>query len=151
MVRPGSTVKQALPEFALRNNGHDSFSSHILFCELPHCRVCWRILAEVSKTVIMLVGVMRALNDRGRSRKWGGQTVASLMIVLIPSSEGNTSSPNYHTLGYSRSFLSADERRLLNSKGSHLFVLIFVCKNKAGIDPDSTLKCFFKSPTHTYT
>ena len=39
----------------------------------------------------------------------GGQTVASLMIVLlIPSSEGNTSSPNYHTLEYSRSFLSAD-------------------------------------------
>ena len=39
----------------------------------------------------------------------GGQTVASLMIVLlIPSSEGNTSSPNCHTLGYSRSFLSAD-------------------------------------------
>ena len=39
----------------------------------------------------------------------GGQTLASLMIVLlIPSSEGNASSPNCYTLGYSRSFLSAD-------------------------------------------
>ena len=39
----------------------------------------------------------------------GGQTVASLMIVLlIPSSEGNSYRPNYHTLEYSRSFLSAD-------------------------------------------
>ena len=46
----------------------------------------------------------------------GGQTVASLMIVLlIPSSEGNTSSPNCHTLGYSRSFLSADGKERLCS------------------------------------